>query len=323
MKRMKVHTSLLGIFLILVVGAIVGGNLWASSREGEVVVPDFIYQVSKVQRPELTTGSADEAIVLARRNDVTLFRKPTSAHSADLWLFDRAKNRQQRIFKNVIQADLAPSANEAVITTNSFELVRIRLNGQVIDRFEGHGASPVYSPDGKYLAFIKLNDGDLDALAGDPSFVTGVAVHDFAKEASSLIVEANGMDLFGVASWAPDQSRLYYLSSDNTLVTDAGATWSVQVDGTNARQETNIEPGVMPVPYFTKRHLWLDTHRAVSESDGKIWLFKFDKHGAITASSKVADGDQLQWIDDQGTFAYRVSTKSGQSTWVTATGKEF
>ena len=106
--------------------------------------------------------------------------------------------------------------------------VEFKTTKNITEGMMGYDTNPVFSPDGKYLAFQSMpRDGyesDQDRLF----------VHDFEQGENRFISKALDGDVSGVV-WAKDSKSLYFLSALQAVT----QIFSMNVDGTDLRQVTN------------------------------------------------------------------------------------
>lgn len=268
------------------------------------------HQIDSVESPDTTDLRALN--LLAQNREVELRGLPTSTHSYALMKISQFG--EEEIYTNALEAAISPDGSQYAVATGSFEIHLITPDGELTEKLPGFGASPVYSPDGKEIAYIKLTDEDPQAHFGLPTLFQGVAVYNLENRSEKLIVQSTeqyGEEDFGVAGWSSDGRRIFIVSARNPVNPDAGATWSVSPNGTDLQQLTNLEP--LPtlglgVPFLSRTAIWsTDNSLALFEDRGGIWAFQFTPDFALQSAYQLSPGKNLRLASEPGAIEFESS----------------
>lgn len=216
-----------------------------------------------------------------------------SGYKNELWILDKRTGGTRKLFDNVTQGgSISPVGDLVAIRTTDNQLVVLNYNGGVVTTIDTYGVSPIFSPQGDKIAYIKLKEAH--AEPGSPDMFQGVAVYDLATGKDSLVLKtAPDGNEWMIAGWSSDGKRIYFPSVDST--------WSIGVDGTMKRQETNKTTGMPHVPMFLS-HLLFSTDGTIAfgEAEG-LWAFSVGKSGDFLEARKVVEGtpgysSRLDWL---------------------------
>lgn len=239
--------------------------------------------------------------------DAVLFIKYLliEGHSSvnELWALDKMTGMVNKILDNVVQGAVSSEGNLIAVSTNDRELlVLARDGGDLVAKIGIQGASPVFSPDGKKIAYIKLKDEKI--TLGDEDMFQGVAIYDLATGKDDIISKAGteGKE-YRITGWSPDGKRIFFPSSNDAI-------WSIALDGTGKRQETNKGVESPFVSTYLSQLLFTDDGTmAFGEADG-VWAFRLGKNGEFLSAKKVVEGvvgniSMLSWLEKEKNINFR------------------
>ncbi len=342
-----------GITLVILSGAVVAENKFFSSQTTptETVFPADMYSSNEKSEPPLVitkdpnvlrgrgffyaeggtlykeevsvdgtlaTTSQDIATgsirLVDQSEDVVLFVKdlviPTeglNGYRNELWLLDKRTGVTKKLLDNVTQeGSVSPVAGLVVVRTTNNQLLVLTYDGGIVANINTYGVSPIFSPSGDKIAYIKLKDGRTEM--GDPDMFQGVAVYDLATLEDTLVLKtAPDGNEWMIAGWSSDGKRVYFPSVDST--------WSVGINGTGKRQETNKTAGAPRVPMFLSHLLFTDDGTlAFGEAEG-LWAFNVGKDGDFLDARKVVEGtpgysSRLDWLERGKSVSSRLYGKT-------------
>lgn len=222
--------------------------------------------------------------------DITVPLEGAYGYTNELWVLDNTTGETKKIRDNVSQGGggISPSEDTIVISTVSNKILVLSMDGSLIVELSSFGISPIFSPDGKKIAYVRLKDGPIEE--GDLEMFQGVAVYDLASGKDSLVLKtAPGGNEYMITGWFRDGKRIYFPSG--------GSTWSVAIDGTEKRFEIGS-----PVPGYLTHLLFTDDGTMAYGEAGGVWAFHLGKDGKILDAKKVVDGDKnassrIDWLE--------------------------
>jgi hypothetical protein len=220
---------------------------------------------------------------------------------SSLWTFDGL--HQAKLYDGVLNAYIHPRAISVVIWTVEHEVFLIRpIDGTVIMRVPGHAAAPVFSQDGRFLAYEKLADS---SPSGDKQdlfeFSPGIAILDLSSGVERLVThDSRGNDFEPVAFSLDNQVLLFNSTRDSGVA----SLWAVGVDKGDIRKVTNNRvqtPDITPI--LSQRLLWsTDSSIAISLVGGEIWRYDFAVDWNVTRASHIGGGDSIYWLAQNETL---------------------
>lgn len=265
----------------------------------------------------VATGSLS---LVDQSEDLLLFTKDLAvgshASENELWILDKKTGETKKIRDNVVlqgQGYISPQGNLLAVTTNDDQLlVLARDGGGLVAKIGVQGTSPMFSPDGKKIAYIKLKDEKI--TMGDEDMLQGVAIYDQATGKDMLISKTGGQGKeYKLTGWSPDGKRIFFPSSNDAI-------WSVALDGTGKRQETNKGGVTSPfVPTYLSQLLFTDDGTmAFGEADG-VWAFRLGKNGEFLSAKKIVEGvdgyvSMLSWLKKGESINFRTYGGVNQET---------
>ncbi|MDO8604663.1 MAG: hypothetical protein Q7K40_04720 [bacterium] len=274
------------------------------SLHKEEISPDgTLATTSKI----VATGSIR---LVDQNDDAVLFVKSLSSgeysSNNELWLLDKITGLSQKIINRVAvggEGRISPQGNLIAVVTYDNELLLLARDGDgLVTQIGVHGISPMFSPDGKKIAYIKLKDEKINL--GDEDMFQGVAIYDLVTGEDSIASKAGteGKE-YRITGWSPDGKRIYFPSSNDAI-------WSVALDGNGKRQETNngIESPFVST-YLSQLLFADDGTTAFGEADG-VWAFKLGNDGEFLGAKKVVEGvdgniSMLSWLEKGKSINFR------------------
>jgi dipeptidyl aminopeptidase/acylaminoacyl peptidase len=323
---MKKHIWLSVVLIILGAAGAIAGSLRAhrsieppisvfsleEHRLHATTLIRYIHGYIPVQDLRKTNPSVAADSVLDFGMSTVLFGREQAGDWQSVWTLDKENGTIREIYKGVSMARLSPDGSRVVVTTGGNEVHLLTRDGVHIARAGVHGGSAVFSPDGQYLAYLKLSKTSADLELGGPKRSIGIAVYDINTGDEKLILSA-GHGEYGVASWSPDGLRIYYLGERESAPGNwSAAMYSIRSDGSDRRLE--VDPEKSSAPPFNSRTVWFPSLRlAVSEGDG-VWGYLLDGESRILKSVRLSSGINLQALQPGASFAFENEGKA--ASWV-------
>ena len=285
-----------------------GGTLYKQSisHDGTLATTS-----EKVATGSIRLVDQSEGLVLFRKD----IHEGSHTSENELWVLDRVTGVTKKLIDNVINgggSSISPQEDILTVVTNDMELLVLNPDGDIITTIGTHGLSSTFSPDGTKIAYIKLKDEKI--TLGDEDMFQGVAVYDLVTGKDALIFKAGteGKE-YKIVGWSPDGKRIYFPSAND-------AVWSVDIDGTGKRQETN-KAGVPFVSTYLNQLLYTDDGKIVFGKANGVWMFHLGKDWEFLSARKVVEGADdniamLSWIEKGKSISVRYYDKSTTTVYL-------
>ena len=171
----------------------------------------------------------------------------------------------------------------------------------------GYDADPVWSPDGRWVAFASDRDDGQMATYRTPSDGTGEA---------ERLIEPGKLEFPAPLSWSPDGTRLLLITPGPN---DSDDLWLLPVDGESEPQAYLTSPFDEGDGHFSPDGRWI-AYRSNETGDAEIYVRSTQGQGKWQISD--GGGWQPMWSGDGETLFFR-SREGLNAVGVGAVGDEF
>lgn len=243
----------------------------------------------------------------------------------NLILLDTDTWVSQRVSSNTVNGNLSPDGKVVAAWNNKHEVHLLQSDGKPIKKVGKHGAVPLFSHNGRLLAYEKLADESFDdSLQSLFEDAEGIAIYDMVTDQETLITNG-GADDFAPIGFSLDMTKLFFNSArpyrDDFPQNHVASLWVVDITNGSVKRLTNddeqeVQKGKL-VPVVHQNALWTSDRTIVISSNGAyegIWIFRLMAGGDLLRAQKVADGDMPQWYVPNESILYRV-IKSNKTEW--------
>ena len=238
----------------------------------------------------------------------------------NLWLLDTTNWTYKEVATGVIGAQLSPGGDMIVIWNKDHEIWLISADGIPEEKIGIHGAAPIFSHDGRYIAYEKLPDSSFDGAEQSLfEFAQGIAIYDLMTGQEMVLTQAEHGEDFAPVGFSQGMKRIYFNSTRGGIA----SLWSVNLDGSDLRQETNSGFGVKakgrPIPVLSQNAIWSSNKKIAVSSIGtakEIWIFHFGDSGELRNAKLLTGGESPEWLIKDKRIAFRV-IYNGKSKWQT------
>lgn len=300
--------ALSGVVAIVLFGATVWPGPTSRSKILPLLEENRIYSVellnNKVLQKRVIASDAKRILGFDESSQSVLYLTARGPESGDVWHVNMISGNQIRIFERAMDAQLAPKGNQIVVWTEGHRLYLLDNTGRLLKQIGVHGAAPLFSHDGRFVAYEKLADSSFDGAEQSLfEFSSGIAIYDLVTGKENLVTNSQGGEDFLPAGFSSDFKTLYF----NSTRTGIASLWSVDIKSRDVQQLTNIGKNAPPfVPILSETAIWTsDRKLAISEIDGEIWLFSFDNNGAFLGASMLHPGQNVRWLNKDSTIIFR------------------
>ncbi|MDO8604780.1 MAG: hypothetical protein Q7K40_05315 [bacterium] len=263
---------------------------------------------------------ADDAdYIFGTQGDTVLFGKNSrmigEAGGSELWITDVVSGTSRKFSNDVVNwASISPSGKLVAISTlDSFEISLFSKDGVLLKKINGNGTAPLFSPDSKFLAYVKLASSGLDLMQG-------IAVYNIETQKETILTVEK--DDYEPIAFSPDGRKLYFNSGRGQgLVSDQykGAPfqtplWVVDLLSGDVKQlDSRSEKGQV---VFLQRNSIIhssDGSAMISMAGDGLGVINFNKDGdAVSAKFVGPNGTNLRWFKQDEIIAYRTKGFKGK-----------
>lgn len=243
---------------------------------------------------------------------------------SNLMLVDTKTWSNRLVATSVITANLSPDGTMAVLWRSGHKVTLVRSDGSLLQQIGTHGAAPVFSHDGNFIAYQKLADSSSDgSLQGLFEEAQGISVYDVRTGRENLVT-SSGTDDFAPVGFSLDLNKLYFNSTrpyERSSHNHVASLWVVDLKNGEKQRLTNLDEAavrrgaVTPIPNETA--LWSSDRTAIVFSNGReegVWKFALSSDGRLSNATRIADGESPQWVIPDETIAIR-TISNGKSAW--------
>jgi len=208
-------------------------------------------------------------------------------------------------FTDAIAHKPSPDGRMYAVWTKGHEIHLTDPAGKVLRKVGGHGAEPIFSHDGRFVAYEKLSDSSPDGVEQTLfELAVGLAIFDI-QNGKETIVTNGGVDDFAPIGFSKD-FRFLYFNSTRPYAESPGnhvaSVWAVNLmDGAETRMTNTSEMLVrqgITVPIVSSKAIWSsDRSTAFSSHGSETGIWKFSFHEDSVWASRVADGSNPVWAE--------------------------
>ena len=230
-----------------------------------------------------------------------------------LWVTDTKSGVLLNLDVGVVNsATISPSGKTiAVSFLNSFKISLFSKDGVFLKQIAEHGINPVFSQDGKLLAYAKLANDDLGSGLG-------IAIYNLERGNETLVTNDK-------EDWEPlvfsEDGRKFYFNSGRGQgrIEDQykGAPfqtplWTVDLVSGKVKQLNNrgVDGAIIFVPQGA--FVSSDGSTMIADSGSGISILAFDNKGDVSSVKILANGTKPKWLKQDEIIAYRAQGFKGK-----------
>lgn len=336
MKNLSLSKSTIVLLLIAVVSMTLIAVLSGTFVRAEVQLEKFLYiengnaYISSVASAPAKVSENVEGILdynAAAGKYLYRVADPENGymHGGGTLVLANSTGNTKVITENIMTAALSPDGTRIVVWNEDNEIHLMTVEGNNITQIGVHGALPVFSHDGTYVAYNKLADqGDrfFDLHKNSPY---GIALYNL-KTGEEKVVTDNIHD-FQPLGFSADMSNLYFNSgreydtSPEGFSNHVASLWVVDLETEVVTRLTNMDEkavrGGAKFPIVHATALWSSDRKTLISSLGAesgVWKFTFNSEGGLISANRLANGTSPRWIVPEKRIAVRTNI-DGESEW--------
>ncbi len=271
-----------------------------------------------------TSASGTTLYLAARPADEAMRGGAGNMPGTDLTVLDPKTGQSRIIAKNIWVAHVSPDGTYIVAADSDNKVHLFDMNGKEEARIGNNGSNPIFSTDGKYVIYQKLADTGRDFFDLS-SNAKGLALYDISTGKERMLTDQSGDD--SPIGFSADGGYFYFTAGrpyDHSIFRITNivySLYSLDMNTGEVRRLTNVDErqatvGGPMMSFISQDALWTaDRLKAIAdEGHGNVQEFIFDGKGGLVSVEHIADGDSLHWVEQDKTFAVRVST-NGAEHW--------
>lgn len=329
----KKHVILFGVATLFIIGVLFvcrksdttrlsyveGGSLYTSGLSGhEQLIASGVGQF---------VGSATSGAALylaARPADEAMRGGGDRMMGTDLTILDPKTGQSRVIAKDIWVAHLSPDGSSIVAADSDNKVHLFDLQGNEKARIGNNGSNPVFSTDGKYVIYQKLADTGRDFFDLWTN-AKGLALYDIGTGKERMLTDNSGDDF--PIGFSAGGEYLYFTAGRPYIPSIFGITnivyglYSLNMSTGEVRRLTNTDESQATIhgpvmSFISQDALWTANRlKAISGIGNQgTYEYVFDGKGGLTSVEHIADGDSPRWVEQDKSFAVRVST-NGAEHW--------
>jgi WD40 repeat protein len=250
-----------------------------------------------------------------------------STHHGALLAFERTTNlggtltavntktwESRIIAHDVIRAKLAPTTNAIVAWFKGNTIELLDTDGEFLLNIADNATAPIFSHDGRLLAYQKLAVAYTDDEQDSFEYAQGLAIYDLKRNTEVLVTDHP--EDFAPIGFSPDMRVLFFNSTrayEDDPVSHVASVWAVSIASgaitrlTN-RSSVDARRGIH-VPIVDENAIWTSDRRtaiSATDSESGVWRHTFNIRGDAVMSERLADGNSPIWVERDHKFATTV-----------------
>jgi len=239
--------------------------------------------------------------------------KNTEAHGgegmmegSDLTVLDPQTGKTRVIAENVWAAHVSPNGKEIVAAGSQNKVRLYSVDGAQKAQIGNNGSNPIFTHDGKYVAYQKLADEGKEYLELVKN-AKGLALYDVATGKERMLTKHSGDDW--PIGFSADMKYFYfnasrpYSPSVLGIVNIESGLYSLNMDTgtvtrlTNTDEQKALDNGPT-MSFIGHDSLWTSDRLKAVSGIGKHGTYEyiFDGNGGVKSIERIGDGGSPRWV---------------------------
>jgi len=313
--------------------------IFKSSNAKDIILPyveeEKLYRSTKSSQSVKIADKVDRLLHYNLDSGTYLYltlpskRGTESVKGNKLILLDNISDEKNIITENVLSADLSAETDKIVVWDSNHKIKIFNKEGKFLSQVDDNGASPIFSHNGRYIAYQKLaatsSSKNLHSLTKNSPY--GIAIYDTKTEQEKVLTQNNND--FSPVGFSKDMRKLYfnsgrsYESSSPGVENHVASLWSVDLDSKEVERLTNNskkkEKEGKHTPIISEDAIWSSDRKIVISSNNKkegVWKFSFNEDGELIKSAQISEGTSPRWLVKDEKIAVRAQI-NGERRWKT------
>jgi WD40 repeat protein len=243
---------------------------------------------------------------------------------SDLVVLDTQTGESRVIAKDMWTAQFSPDGQEIVAADSDNKVRLYSIDGTEKAQIGNNGSNPIFTHDGKYVAYHKLADEgeDFHRLFENAK---GIALYDITSGKERMLTDHSGD--YRPIGFSADLKYFYfnagrpYESSVLGIINIESGLYSLNMDTgivtrlTNVDERKALDDG-QTMSFIAHDALWTSDRLTAISGIGHhgTYEFVFDGMGGLKSVERVSDGDAPRWVKQDKSFAVR-TVADGKESW--------
>ena len=245
---------------------------------------------------------------------------------SDLIVLDSQTGESRVIAKEVWTAQFSPDGKEIVAADSDNKVRLYSVDGSLKAQIGNNGASPIFTHDGKFIAYHKLADEgeEFFKLAENAK---GIALYEIATGEERMLTNHSG-DYWPIGFSA--DFKYFYFNADRpyessilgeNVINITSGLYSLDVSTGRVTRLTNaderaVQENGQTMSFITHDALWTSDRLIAITGLGQhgTYKFTFDGAGGLKSVERVSSGDAPRWVEQDKSFETR-TVVDGKETW--------
>lgn len=244
---------------------------------------------------------------------------------SDLIVLNPRTGESRVIAQNVWTAQASPNGKEIVVADSNNKVQLYSIDGTKKAQIGNNGSDPIFTHDGRYIAYQKLADVGRDYLELSTN-AQGLALYDITTGKERMLTRHSGD--YRPIGFSADMKYFYFNAGrpyepsvlGENFINITSGLYSLDVGTGRVTRLTNTDERVVQengqtMSFITHDALWTSDRLTAISGVGQhgTYKFVFDGTGGLTSIDRISDGDSPRWVVQDKRFEVRTIVDNKES----------